>query len=197
MALNRHSVDGLERLDRDSISSPADRKSLLSALLTLDEVDEAINDEGGDFGGERLSNPSGHSEGSLHTKLLDSLDDQSTQGPVSKFFYKLFGLTWHDKVFQRKLPLGPQMYNFHNIGLYTHYAGVGLSGGIVGLCSNFCFYFYEGSNNVCANATSLIFIAWGFKIFYAMATDSFRPGTNLVFLLKLFTLHTTFYLLLF
>ena len=26
------------------------------------------------------------------------------------------------QVFNRKLPLGPQMYRFHNLGLYTHYA---------------------------------------------------------------------------
>jgi len=38
-----------------------------------------------------------------------------------------------------------------------------------------CFYFYEGSDNVCADAPSLIFLAWGFKIFYAIMTDRWRP----------------------
>ena len=77
--------------------------------------------------------------------------------------------------FKRKEPLGPQMYQWHYIGLYAHYAAVGLSGGVQGLAPNFCYYFYKGANNVCANAGSMIFIPWGFKIFYAIACDSFRP----------------------
>lgn len=87
-------------------------------------------------------------------------DEHSEQSQFSKTFYKFWGLKWHAKVFDRKLPLGPQMYRFHNVGLYTHYAGVGLSGGISGLCLNFCFYVYKGSTNVCGNAPSLIFLAW-------------------------------------
>jgi hypothetical protein len=66
-------------------------------------------------------------------------------------------------------------YRFHNIGLYCHYAGIGVGYGIAGIALNFCFYFYNGSDNVCANAPSLVFLAWGFKIFYAVATDRFRP----------------------
>ena len=66
-------------------------------------------------------------------------------------------------------------YRFHNIGLYCHFAGLGLCYGVSGIAQNFCFYFYDGSDNVCANAPSLIFLAWGFKIFYAMLTDRFRP----------------------
>jgi hypothetical protein len=38
-----------------------------------------------------------------------------------------------------------------------------------------CFYFYGGSDNVCANSPSLVFLAWGFKIFYAIGTDRWRP----------------------
>eukprot|EP00605_Chrysophyceae_sp_TOSAG23-4_P000109 GSChrysophyteH1.ASY1.ANO1.119.1 assembled CDS len=77
--------------------------------------------------------------------------------------------------FDRSKPLAPQMYEWNHLGLYAHYAAVGLNGGIQGIATNFCFYYYEGENNLCANAQSMIFIAWGFKVFYAMATDSFRP----------------------
>jgi len=66
-------------------------------------------------------------------------------------------------------------YRFHNIGLYCHYAGIGVAYGIAGICLNFCFYFYDGSDNVCANAPSLVILPWGFKVFYAIATDRFRP----------------------
>lgn len=76
---------------------------------------------------------------------------------------------------RRREPLGPQMYQWEFIGLYSHYAAVGLSGGVQGLSLNFCYYYYHGANNVCANSTSMIFIPWGFKIFYAMFCDSFRP----------------------
>jgi len=76
---------------------------------------------------------------------------------------------------RRKEPLGPQMYQWEFIGLYAHYAAVGLSGGIQGLSLNFCYYYYKGANNVCANSASMIMIPWGFKIFYAMVCDSFRP----------------------
>ena len=77
--------------------------------------------------------------------------------------------------FDSSKPLGPQMYQWEYLGLYAHYAGVGLCYGIQGLCLNFCYYYFGGENNVCANAPSMIFIPWGFKIFYAMACDSFRP----------------------
>ena len=77
--------------------------------------------------------------------------------------------------FDRSRPLGPQMFQWNHLGLYAHYAAVGLNGGIQGLSLNFCYFFFKGESNVCANAPSLIFIAWGFKVFYAMFTDSFRP----------------------
>ena len=72
-------------------------------------------------------------------------------------------------------PLLPQIYSWNYVGLFAHYAGVGFTGGMLGMSSNFCFYFYKGAPNVCANAGTLIAIPWGFKIFYAIATDSFRP----------------------
>jgi hypothetical protein len=68
-----------------------------------------------------------------------------------------------------------QMYHFTYIGLYAHYAGVGITGGMLGVSTNFCFYYFKGKQNVCANAAQLAQIPWGLKIFYACCTDSWRP----------------------
>ena len=89
--------------------------------------------------------------------------------------YSFFGLTYHSQVIDTTCEIGPQMWYAHNIGLYSHYAAVGLVYAIAGLCYNFCYYSYDGSDNVCANAQSLIFVSWGFKVFFAMISDSFRP----------------------
>jgi hypothetical protein len=35
--------------------------------------------------------------------------------------------------------------------------------------------FFAGDANLCANANGFIFLAWSFKLFYAIGTDSFRP----------------------
>lgn len=99
----------------------------------------------------------------------------SEQGGISKFVHKILGLTYHEKVFDFSQDIGPQMWYSHNIALYSHYAAVGLVYAIGGLSYNFCYYYYDGSDNVCANAQSLIFVAWGFKVFFAMISDSFRP----------------------
>lgn len=106
-------------------------------------------------------------------------NNKSDQSDFSKTIYKLFGLTYYDEVFDLNQPIGPQMYKIHNFGLYSHYAALGLVYAIAGLCYNFCYYVYDGSDNVCANAQSLIFVPWGLKIFFAMFTDSYRPfGTR-------------------
>lgn len=40
----------------------------------------------------------------------------------------------------------------------------------------FCTYVFEGAqSNVCSNASSIVFTAWGFKLVFALITDSFRP----------------------
>lgn len=173
------STDGIDRWVDRTLSG--ERKSLTSIpanVLEDDVVAQLLNENDDEPSGEAdRSTSRSHSRMSINEKLLNAaLENSSTQqGSMSKIFYNLLGLQWHDKVFSKQEPLGPQMYKFHNIGLYTHYAGVGLSGAIAGLCSNFCFYYYGGNNNVCANAQSLVFVAWGFKIFYAMLTDSYRP----------------------
>jgi hypothetical protein len=102
-----------------------------------------------------------------------------TRSDLQKYLYKLFGFTYYDEIFDLKEPIAPQMYKIHNVGLYAHYAALGLVYAIAGLCYNFCYYVYDGSDNVCANAQSLIFVPWGLKIFFAMFTDSYRPfGTR-------------------
>jgi hypothetical protein len=105
-----------------------------------------------------------------------SIDDRND---FQRFLYNLFGLAYDEEVFDLKKPIGPQMYKLHNFGLYAHYAALGLVYAIAGLCYNFCYYVYDGSDNVCANAQSLIFVPWGLKIFFAIFTDSYRPfGTR-------------------
>lgn len=61
------------------------------------------------------------------------------------------------------------------IGLYSQYAAVGLLSGMSGVALNFCVYVYKGQSNLCANSKNMITIAWSFKIFYALYTDSYRP----------------------
>jgi hypothetical protein len=39
----------------------------------------------------------------------------------------------------------------------------------------FCIYVKKGDDNVCSNASSLVFFAWNFKILFAILTDIYRP----------------------
>jgi len=71
--------------------------------------------------------------------------------------------------------IGDMMWTRHFIGLYSQYAAVGLLYGTSGVALNFCVYAYNGASNLCANSKSMITLAWSFKIFYAVYTDSFRP----------------------
>ena len=52
---------------------------------------------------------------------------------------------------------------------------MGINGGIQYLALNFCTYYFNGSDTLCPNAQSIIFLPWSFKIFYAIFTDSWRP----------------------
>ena len=68
------------------------------------------------------------------------------------------------------------MWSMDLIGLYAHYALIGfINGSVAGLSSNFCFYYFKGPSNLCANTSSIINIPWNLKFFYAIVTDSWRP----------------------
>jgi hypothetical protein len=69
----------------------------------------------------------------------------------------------------------PDMWSRDNIGLYCSYAAGGLLYGTAGTLSSFCVYVYHGQPNVCANASSLMFFAWSFKIIFAIITETIRP----------------------
>ena len=71
--------------------------------------------------------------------------------------------------------LEERMWTWNYVGLYSQYAAVGLLYGMSGMSLNFCIYHYKGDDNMCANANGFIFLAWSFKLFYAIGTDSFRP----------------------
>eukprot|EP01041_Mallomonas_annulata_P002110 gene2110-4125_t len=71
--------------------------------------------------------------------------------------------------------IGNMMWTMSYIGLYSQYAAVGLLYGTSGVALNFCVYAYKGQSNLCANAKSMVTLAWSFKIFYAIFTDSIRP----------------------
>lgn len=73
------------------------------------------------------------------------------------------------------LPLYKQYFAFRKLGLYAHYVGLGVIMSTVNLCTNVCFYYYNGQPALCANAWSLICIPWGLKLFIALYTDSHRP----------------------
>lgn len=69
----------------------------------------------------------------------------------------------------------PNMWTKDYIGLYSQYAAVGLLYGTSGTYYPFCSYVYDGPSNVCANAKNIVFFAWGFKLFFAIITDTVRP----------------------
>ena len=69
----------------------------------------------------------------------------------------------------------PNMWSLDYIGLYTQYAAVGLLSGTSGTLLPLCSYVYQADGNVCANASNIVFLAWSFKLFYALLTDTVRP----------------------
>ena len=104
--------------------------------------------------------------------------DLASRGKGGNWIERLIGVDANYELDPSK-PLLPQMYQWNFIGLYAHYAGVGITGGLLAVSNSFCFYYYNGANNVCGTAPSIIAIAWGFKIFYGVGTDMWRPcGTR-------------------
>lgn len=69
----------------------------------------------------------------------------------------------------------PDMWSKEYIGLYCQYAAIGLIYGTGGALTSLCVYSYDGSPNLCANASSITFFAWSFKIVFAIITDIYRP----------------------
>ncbi len=69
----------------------------------------------------------------------------------------------------------PNMWSKQNVGLYCQYMAVGLLYGAGGTVLPFCAYVKGGEDQVCSNASSVVFLAWNFKILFAIATDIFRP----------------------
>ena len=187
VSLNAGDVSTLPESDFTGISAKgrssepaAPTNPLQENLIASGEVDCASPDEpeGGEEEAMGLRAGAGSSESAQARSSTDPMANRSTlseQGCLTRMVYCLFCLRWYEKVFDRQQSVAPQMYRFHNIGLYCHYAGIGFAYGIAGVSLNFCFYFYDGDDNVCANSPSLVFLAWGFKIFYAMVTDRFRP----------------------
>mmetsp|Transcript_10607 Transcript_10607/g.10252 ORF Transcript_10607/g.10252 Transcript_10607/m.10252 type:complete len:546 (+) Transcript_10607:171-1808(+) len=77
----------------------------------------------------------------------------------------------NEMVFQKT----PNMWSLNYIGLYSQYAAVGLLYGSSGTLLPFCVYIFNGSANVCSNASHITFFAWSFKLVFAVITDTFRP----------------------
>jgi len=69
----------------------------------------------------------------------------------------------------------PNMWAKENVGLYCQYMAVGLLYGSAGTVLPFCAYVKNGEDQVCSNARSLVFLAWNFKILFAIMTDMYRP----------------------
>ena len=69
------------------------------------------------------------------------------------------------------------MWRRTNIGLYLHYAAVGLCDGLMyGTAKSFCYYAWSGNdNNTCSISGSVIQLAWNIKIFIAFACEGYRP----------------------
>jgi len=127
MSRHRELVDGFERMDRQSVGDFGERASLSSGHVDLRGLQEEDFED--DYAKEFFKDPLVKADPGTSDALLDaeqhmhSIDEGSErQSNISKAFYKLFGLKWYNKVFNRNMPLGPQMYRFHNVGLYAHYA---------------------------------------------------------------------------
>jgi hypothetical protein len=60
----------------------------------------------------------------------------------------------------------PNMWSAGYIGLYAHYAGLGLMQGQMSVAKAFCAYVYDGPSNLCSNAGGLLYLAWNFKVRY-------------------------------
>lgn len=78
-------------------------------------------------------------------------------------------------IIEKDSDIASRMWSKELVGLYCHYAAVGLNGGIQGILSNFCFFYFNGDSNVCGVAYSIVYIPWSFKLFIAMFSDSYRP----------------------
>ena len=71
--------------------------------------------------------------------------------------------------------VAPNMWALENVGLYCQYAAAGLLYGSSGTLLPFCAYVYKGESNVCANSSNLTFIAWNFKLLFAVVVDTYHP----------------------
>lgn len=110
---------------------------------------------------------------------MDNDDDNSTINILIKSDFNNLNNTdnevYEKNEFINNDSLQKKMWTLNYIGLYAQYAAVGIVTGSLGITYNFCVYYYDGSSNLCSNAKSLIFLAWSFKIFYALFTDCIHP----------------------
>jgi hypothetical protein len=126
-----------------------------------------------------LGSGSGHQLGSLSFSKSSSIEDSTNSlgkslmdNTESNSYASARGSTM---VIESGSDIGIRMWSKELVGLYCHYAAVGLNGGIQGILSNFCFFYFKGDPNVCGVAYSIVYIPWSFKLFIAMFSDSFRP----------------------
>ena len=126
MSRHRELVEGLERMDRQSVGDFGERASMSSGHVDLRGLQEEDFED--DYAKDFVRGSKDAGTGTTAALLdaeehLQSIDEPlERQSNFSKSFYKMFGLKWYNKVFNRNLPLGPQMYRWHNVGLYAHYA---------------------------------------------------------------------------
>ena len=69
------------------------------------------------------------------------------------------------------------MWDRTNIGMYMHYAALGLCDGLM-VCTagSFCYYVWDvKDNNTCSIPSFLIQFSWSLKIFIAFACECYRP----------------------
>jgi hypothetical protein len=121
---------------------------------SVDEVVSVSQILSGD-GSRNLSKCLSHGDDREYAqKLLDAVNNEDSSTPILQ---------------------APNMWTKDYIGLYSQYAAVGLLYGTSGTYYPFCSYVYDGPSNVCANAKNIVFFAWGFKLFFAIVTDTVRP----------------------
>jgi hypothetical protein len=66
------------------------------------------------------------------------------------------------------------MWAVHRVGLYCHYAVIGLIYGSAGTYYPICTYVYRGDANICANSKSIAFVGWGFKFIFSYITKRYK-----------------------
>lgn len=146
---------------------------MLNKQLEYDYQNDSINGISMHLADELINSPMHHEDAYTH-KNLNEYRTISRGNRRESFENMIRSSIASVEEFQQDT-IVPNMWSKHYIGLYCQYAAIGLLYGTGGALVSLCVYAYDGSPNLCANASSITFFAWSFKIVFAILTDIYRP----------------------